>query len=141
MNAARVTRAHERTAAFADIPELVLPPTLDEDLRLYYRHNLLVPEAWAGQGRDELMDVLAARYGVGSIVSDPVTYLGHDLIRTHTTGQHCPRAEHLAARLLCPCLHPQMTPDEEAQVRDAIRRATAGIAQLHPATATAKENG
>ncbi|MFD7124253.1 MULTISPECIES: DegT/DnrJ/EryC1/StrS aminotransferase family protein [Streptomyces] len=139
MNAARITRAHERTAALADIPELTLPPTLDEDLHLYYRHNLLVPEAWAGRGRDELMDVLADRYGVGSIISDPVTYLGHDLIRAHTAGQHCPRAEQLAARLLCPCLHPQMTRDEEAQVRDAIRRAMASIAQLHPATA--EENG
>ncbi|MER7548716.1 DegT/DnrJ/EryC1/StrS family aminotransferase [Streptomyces anulatus] len=141
MNAARITRAHERTVALADIAELTLPPMLDEGLHLYYRHNLLVPEAWAGRGRDELMDALADRYGVGSIVSDPVTYLGHDLIRAHTAGQHCPRAEQFAARLLCPCLHPQMTEDEEARVRDAIHRATADVAQLHPSTVTAKENG
>ncbi|MFZ3475376.1 DegT/DnrJ/EryC1/StrS family aminotransferase [Streptomyces sp. 4.24] len=133
MNAARVARAHERTAALADIPELVLPPTLGDSRHLYYRHNLLVPDAWAGEGRDELMNLLATRYGVGSIISDPVTYLGHGLIRAHTTGQHCPRAEQLAARLLCPCLHPRMDPADEALVRYSIRAATADIARSRPA--------
>ncbi|MFD9428484.1 MULTISPECIES: aminotransferase class I/II-fold pyridoxal phosphate-dependent enzyme [unclassified Streptomyces] len=138
MNAARVTRARERSAALSDIPELTLPPTADQDQHVYYRHNLLVPKEWAGLVRDELMNMLAAEYGIGSIISDPVTYLGHDVIRAHTAGQRCPRAEQLAARLLCPCLHPQMSPAEEDLVRDAVRRATADVARLHPAIA--KEN-
>lgn len=138
MNAARIARAHERTEALSGIPELTLPPTIGQDQHLYYRHNLLVPQQWAGVARDELMDVLAAQYGIGSIVSDPVTYLGHDLIRAHTAGQHCPRAEQLAARLLCPCLHPQMSPAEEDLVRDAVHRATTDMARRR--TANAKED-
>ncbi|WP_234349874.1 aminotransferase class I/II-fold pyridoxal phosphate-dependent enzyme [Streptomyces sp. WM4235] len=134
MNAARIARAHARTAALADIPELDLPPSLDESRHLYYRHNLLLPEEWAGGRRDELMNTLAARYGVGSIISDPVTYLAHGLIRHHTLGQCCPRAEQLAARLLCPCLHPQMTSTEEALIRDSIRAATADITRSRPPT-------
>ncbi|MFD8984095.1 DegT/DnrJ/EryC1/StrS family aminotransferase [Streptomyces sp. NPDC059564] len=135
MNAARISRAHERTAALTDIPELVLPPMLGESRHLYYRHNLLVPPSWAGEGRDELMNVLATRYGVGSIISDPVTYLGHGLIRAHTAGQQCPRAEQLAARLLCPCLHPRMEPADEDLVRDSVRAAITDIACTRPAAA------
>ena len=132
MNTARVIRAHRRTQTLADIDELTLPPTLDRGQHLYYRHNLLVPEEWAGTGRWQLMNVLAASYGVGSIISDPVTYLGHELIREHTLGQHCPRAERLAARLLCPILHPRMSPGDEAAIGDAIRQATADVARTHP---------
>ncbi|MFF8283493.1 DegT/DnrJ/EryC1/StrS family aminotransferase [Streptomyces albus] len=132
MNAARIQRAHHRTQALADIPELSLPPTLHQQRHLYYRHNLLVPDAWAGAGRDALMNMLASRYGVGSIVNDPPTYLGHRLIQQHTRGQRCPRAEQLAARLLCPCLHPRMTAEEEDAVCDAIRNTTRQLAAHLP---------
>nr|WP_251983048.1 DegT/DnrJ/EryC1/StrS family aminotransferase [Streptomyces violaceusniger] len=129
MNAARIHRAHQRTKVLTGITELALPPALDDRTHVYYRHNLLVPTAWAGAGRDALMEMLAARHGVGSIVSDPPTYLGHQLIRAHTAGQDCPRAERLAARLLCPCLHPLMSETDEATVCDAIRATTAQVAR------------
>ncbi|WP_060954441.1 DegT/DnrJ/EryC1/StrS family aminotransferase [Streptomyces hygroscopicus] len=129
MNSARIRCAHLRTRALAGVEELTLPPTLDGGQHLYYRHNLLVPERWAGGGRHELMNILADRYGVGSIISDPVTYLGHGLIREHTRGQHCPRAERLAARLLCPVLHPRISPVDETAICDAIRQATADVAR------------
>ncbi|MFE9661815.1 DegT/DnrJ/EryC1/StrS family aminotransferase [Streptomyces sp. NPDC005955] len=134
MNAVRIDRAHRRTQRLSRVAELVLPPTQHDRQHLYYRHNLFVPETWAGQGRDELMNVLADRYGLGSIVSDPVTYLGHRLIRDHTAGQYCPRAEGLAARLLCPCLHPRMTPEDEAAVCEAIQRATEYVARTRGIT-------
>ncbi|RCG24086.1 DegT/DnrJ/EryC1/StrS aminotransferase [Streptomyces diacarni] len=134
MNDARIARAHERSRCLAGTAELTLPPTVGDRRHLYYRHNLLVPEPWAGAGRDELMELLAARYGVGSIVNDPPTYLGHRLIRDHTRGQRCPRAEQLAARLLCPCMHPRMRPPEEAAVCDAIEQATAHIARTYGTT-------
>ncbi|WP_446040140.1 DegT/DnrJ/EryC1/StrS family aminotransferase [Streptomyces sp. SID1121] len=129
MNDARIAQAHRRTTALADIPELTPPPVLHGRRHLYYRHNLLVPDTWAGAGRNDLMDVLAERYGLGSIVNDPPTYLGHDLVRHHTAGQRCPRAEQLAARLLCPCSHPQISRPEEEQINDAIRHATADVAR------------
>ncbi|MFF9076571.1 DegT/DnrJ/EryC1/StrS family aminotransferase [Streptomyces sp. NPDC014646] len=134
MNSARIGRAHRRTQALEGVNELTLPPTLGGGQHLYYRHNLLVPDAWADGGRHQLMNALATTYGVGSIVSDPVTYLGHGLIRDHTRGQHCPRAERLAARLLCPILHPCISPGDETAICDAIRRATADVAQTHSAT-------
>ncbi|GHG05821.1 DegT/DnrJ/EryC1/StrS family aminotransferase [Streptomyces filamentosus] len=132
MNAARIARAHARTRALADVAELTLPPTWEEGRHLYYRHNLLVPNAWAGAGRDELMHVLAERYGVGSIISDPVTPHSKTLIRRHTAGQDVPRAERLAARLLCPVFHPRISDADEAAICDAIRRAVADVARTHP---------
>ncbi|MBD0742972.1 DegT/DnrJ/EryC1/StrS aminotransferase family protein [Streptomyces sp. CBMA152] len=132
MNQARILRAHDRTRALAGIDELTTPPQLDEQRHLYYRHNLLVPDAWAGHGRDRLMHLLAKRHGVGSIISDRPAYQFHRLVAEHTAGQRCPRAEQLTARLLCPCLHPQMSPAEEQQVADAIREAIAHLARTHP---------
>lgn len=129
MNDLRISRAHQRTQGLADVDQLTLPPTLHEREHLYYRHNLLVPDSWAGEGRDELMNTLAADYGLGSIISDRPPYLFHRLIRAHTAGQRCPRAEQLTARLLCPCLHPRMSVAEIEEITDAIKGATAQIAR------------
>ncbi|MEU6290291.1 DegT/DnrJ/EryC1/StrS family aminotransferase [Streptomyces sp. NPDC046988] len=134
MNAARIARAHERTRLLHGIEHLTLPPQLDGGQHLYYRYNVLVPASWAGAGRNALMELLADRYGLGSIINDPVTYTGHDYIGAHTDGQACPRAEALAARLLCPCLHPQIPEGEEREICDAIRRATDEIARTFATT-------
>ncbi|WP_367132258.1 MULTISPECIES: DegT/DnrJ/EryC1/StrS family aminotransferase [Streptomyces] len=129
MNNARIARAHQRTQGLAEVDELTLPSALHDRQHLYYRHNLLVPGSWAGEGRDELMNTLAAEYGLGSIISDRPPYLFHSLIRTHTADQRCPRAEQLTARLLCPCLHPRMSVAEIDEITDAIRGATAQTAR------------
>ncbi|EDY47735.1 pleiotropic regulatory protein DegT [Streptomyces clavuligerus] len=129
MNAARVARGHQRTRLLEDVPYLTLPPTLTGGQHLYYRHNLLVPESWAGAGRDALMETLAERYGLGSIINDPPTYTSHDYIHARTHGQACPRAEQLAARLLCPCLHPLISDAEEQEICDAIREAAEQVAR------------
>ncbi|MEV7959062.1 DegT/DnrJ/EryC1/StrS family aminotransferase [Streptomyces sp. NPDC087532] len=129
MNAARITRAHERSSLLADTPHLTLPPTLSGGQHLYYRYNLLVPERWAGAGRTMLMEVLAEQYGLGSIINDRPTYLSHGYIRAHTQGQSCPRAELLASRLLCPCLHPQISAANEHEICNAIREATDTVAR------------
>ncbi|MFD7163599.1 DegT/DnrJ/EryC1/StrS family aminotransferase [Streptomyces violascens] len=132
MNAARIARAIERTRRLADMAELTQPPVLNQHQHLYYRHALMVPPSWAGEGRDRLMDLLASRYGLGSIISDRPAYQFHRLVRRHTAGQRCPRADALTSRLLCPCLHPQISGAEEAQIIHAIRRATAEVARAYP---------
>ncbi|MGK5543381.1 DegT/DnrJ/EryC1/StrS family aminotransferase [Streptomyces sp. URMC 127] len=129
MNDARIARAHQRTRGLADVEELTLPPTLHDRQHVYYRHNLLVPESWAGEGRDELMNVLASEYGLGSIISDRPAYLFHRLISARTADQHCPRAEQLTGRLLCPYLHPRISVAEEEEITGAIARATARVAR------------
>ncbi|MFF1690602.1 aminotransferase class I/II-fold pyridoxal phosphate-dependent enzyme [Streptomyces sp. NPDC058254] len=125
---ARIQRAHQRSTAVADIPELTGPPVLHGRQHVYYRHNLLVPQSWGRKGRDALMDTLAGDFGIGSIVSDPPTW-HHGLIGAHTMGQRCPRAEALAGRLLCPCLHPLMTDDEERDVQLALKLAVGRTAR------------
>ncbi|WP_238782980.1 DegT/DnrJ/EryC1/StrS family aminotransferase [Streptomyces monomycini] len=133
MNDARIARAHQRTTLLSDVEELTPPPTLHDHQHLYYRHNLLVPETWAGRGRDALMETLAREYGVGSIISDRPAYLFHRRVHEHLRGRNCPRAERLTDRLLCPCLHPRVPAADEQQITDAIRQATAQVARTYPA--------
>lgn len=126
MNDARIARAHARIAALADIDELTLPPVVHDRRHLYYRFNLLVPETWSVQRRDALIRAMAGR-GLGSIVADPPTYRRHALIREHTAGQRCPRADALADRLLCPFLHAQTPQPEEREIQQIIRSATRAV--------------
>ncbi len=128
MNDARIARAHQRTRLLAETPHLTLPPTIHDRQHLYYRYNLLVPEHWAGHGRDLLMETLAADHGVGSLINDLLTYDGHQYISGHTADQRCPHAEQLTARLLCPVLHPLISEDEETEICRAIRDATEHVA-------------
>ncbi|MFD9688402.1 DegT/DnrJ/EryC1/StrS family aminotransferase [Kitasatospora sp. NPDC059088] len=131
---ARIGRAHRRSERLAGIGELTLPPTLHRREHVYYRYNLLVPDAWAGEGRYALMDRLAEQFGVGSMINDRPTYLSHALIRSRTEGQHCPRAEQLTGRLLCPILHPLITESEEEEICEAIRRSTEYLVVARPGT-------
>jgi perosamine synthetase len=60
-------------------------------------------------------------HGVGAVVANPPTYQSHQLIRAHTADQGpFPTAEEIAARLLCPALHPAMTKADNDRTTNAI---------------------
>lgn len=120
MNDRRIERAEQRTALLSRVPGLGLPPRPGGRRHIYYRYNVLTPAGWDSDARDTLMRHVEDTYGLGSIVADPPTYLNHALIRDHTADQGCPRAEQVAARLLCPCLHPLMTDQDNTEICEAI---------------------
>ena len=71
------------------------------------------------------MRLRGEQYSVITVIANPPTYTANPLIAEHTAGQQpLPVTEDLAARLLCPALHPLMSAVENARIADAIREAT-----------------
>jgi perosamine synthetase len=120
MNDRRIHLAAQRTDLLTAVPGLVLPPRPGGRHHIYYRYNVLTPAGWDSGARDALMHHLETAYGLGSVVADPPTYLSHVLIREYTAGQRCPRAEQVTARLVCPCLHPLMTDQDNTEICEAF---------------------
>ncbi|MFD9687351.1 DegT/DnrJ/EryC1/StrS family aminotransferase [Kitasatospora sp. NPDC059088] len=134
MNERRIELAEQRAALLADldVPGLLLPPSLGRG-HTHYLYNLLLPPSWGTAGRDEVRRVLAEQHGVGSVPGDRPTHLGHRLIGEATEGQHLPIAEQTSARLLHPCLHPQMSDQDNQDIANAIRKAVLHVAATLPA--------
>jgi len=108
MIARRVEVARERSAMLQDLPQLTLPYEPPGYYHTYYLYTLLVPDDWAGEKRDALMQSLKGDYGIDTVVANPPTYLHDPYLRHHIGTQRCPKAEHLGARLFCLPIHPQM---------------------------------
>lgn len=123
MNNRRIRLAVERSELLRRVPYLSLPHEPEGYRHLYYRYSILVDPQLRGAGRDELMRVLEADFGVGCIVADPQTYVRHRLVREATRGQHCPRTDEVAERLVCPSLHPLMTSEENEYIAQAVEEA------------------
>ncbi|WP_037788522.1 DegT/DnrJ/EryC1/StrS family aminotransferase [Streptomyces natalensis] len=120
MNMKRIKLAQQRNELLRHVAELTLPPEFQGREHVYYRYALLVPPAWAGELRNEVMLTLNRNHGIGSIVADPPTYLTHPWIREHIGSHSLPLAESVAERLFCPALHPLMEHEENESMCEAI---------------------
>jgi len=120
MLALRAQRARERTALLDGAPKLTLPFEPPDCDHTFYLYTLLVPKAWAGERRDQVVKTLTDDFGVGCCIANPPVYLDSPYIRRMTDGQVLPLSEQLGARLLCPSLHPLMTEAQNEYVAAAI---------------------
>jgi dTDP-4-amino-4,6-dideoxygalactose transaminase len=120
MIARRVALARQRSRLLAGVPGLTLPFEPPECDHTFYLYTLLVPREWAGEKRDQLMKIMGEDYGVGCVVANPPTYLGHPWIRERTAGQVLPLSEELGARLVCVALHPLMTEEQNEYIAAAV---------------------
>jgi dTDP-4-amino-4,6-dideoxygalactose transaminase len=127
MIAPRVALAKKRTEMLRDVPELTLPFDAAGYEPVYYLYNLLVPRAWAGAKRDQLMSILRKEYGVDSVVANPPVYQTDAFVRRMTVGQSCPRAEELGGRLFNTPMHPLMSDADNEYICAAISEAVARV--------------
>jgi len=114
--ALRRTRAIERNQMLADVPELTLPYEPPDCEHTYYLYTCLVPEQWAGEKRDALVEILAEEYHVGAGPYNRPAYEVSPFLREHTQGQQLPGDELLGQRILAISLHPLMTEDENEYI-------------------------
>jgi len=112
MNDRRRDRAQKLAALLSSIPELTLPIEPTGCKHIYYGYTVMVPEDWAGEKRQKLMDWVGAK-GVGTVVMNDCTWtfdpyiasLGYD-------GADTPVSVLTGKRLFCVSLHPLMTDDD-----------------------------
>jgi len=125
MNAVRRDRAHMLTELLSGIEHLTLPTEPEGCYHVYYGYTIMVPEDWANERRQQLMEWLMAERGVGTVVMNNATWKQDRLIASLGYGPaDAPRSELIGDRLFCLSLHPLMT-DEDLQyiaqsVADAV---------------------
>ncbi|NLO07502.1 MAG: DegT/DnrJ/EryC1/StrS family aminotransferase [candidate division WS1 bacterium] len=105
---------HERNELLAGIPEIELPYVPGECWHTYYLYTCLVPEEWAGEKRDRILQLMREDYGVPCVVANPPCYQSHPFLAANTDYSDLPRSEKLGQRLFCVPIHPLMsTSDNE----------------------------
>ncbi len=117
---ARRLRAHQRTELLKDVPGLTLPSEPEGYKHTYYLYTCLLPESLAGEKRDQYMKMLLDEYGVGSGIFNNPTYLDRPFVIDNIDGQTLPASEKLAARIVCPSLHPLMTEEDNEYIVAAM---------------------
>lgn len=121
MNERRRDRAHRLTELLGGIPELTLPTEPEGCYHVYYGYTIMVPEEWAGDGRQRLMDWLQAERGVGTVVMNNATYRQDTLIADLGWGpEDVPISDLTGERLFCLSLHPLMTDEDLQYIADAM---------------------
>ena len=120
MTAQRVQAAKRRNQLLQGIPELTLPYEPEGYEHTYYLYTMLVPRAWAGEKRDQLLRMMEEEYGVGCGVYNRPVYEDSGYLRKETEGQKLPLSDELSTRLFCMALHPLMTEEEQAYMAAAL---------------------
>jgi len=125
----RARRARERLDLLQGIPELTLPYEPPECDHTFYLFTCTVPKEWAGEKRDQLMQLLLDDYGIGAMVCNPPVWEGSPFIQRHTAGQEdtLPVSVETAKRLFGVSLHPLMTEEENEYIAAALWEAVERI--------------
>ncbi|MFO7946989.1 MAG: DegT/DnrJ/EryC1/StrS family aminotransferase [Armatimonadota bacterium] len=121
--------AARRTEMLADNPYLITPYEPEDCRHSYYLYTLLVPEDWAGEKRDNLMELLAEEYRVNTVVANPPVTRIKGLLGEATSGQEVPVSEELGNRLLCAPIHPKMPDADNRYICAALWEAADRIAK------------
>lgn len=124
MNDLRRDRAHKMTELLGDIPQLTLPTEPEGYHHIYYGYTIMVPEDWATEKRQQLMDWLLNERGVGTVVMNNPTYKQDKLIASlGFDPADTPVSELTGERLFCLSLHPLMTDDDLHYITEAMHEA------------------
>lgn len=130
MNDRRRDRAHRLTALLSGIEELTLPTEPEGCRHIYYGYTILVPEDWAGERRQALLDWLMNERGVGTVVMNTTTWHQDPFLASlGFTAEDAPRSELIGERLFCLSLHPLMTDEDLAYIAAAVADGVATVAR------------
>ena len=117
---ARRRIAAERTRLLSCSPGLTLPYEPTDCRHSYYLYTILVPPAWAGEGRDTLCAMLRDDYRVNTVIANPPVHSTVPFLKQHVGDVQLPISEELGARLFCPPIHPGMSEHDNRYICAAI---------------------
>ena len=124
---ARRRIAAERSRMLAEAAELTLPYEPPDCRHSFYLYTILVPKAWAGDGRDRLCAMLREDYRVNTVIANPPVHSTVPFLRAHVGDVHLPVSEEVGARLFCPPIHPAMSDHDNRYICAAILDAAARL--------------
>jgi len=127
MIACRVKLAKQRDEVLADIPELTIPYCPPDCDHTYYLYTMLVPKDWAGEKRNQLIQIMGQEYNVGCVVANPPVHSTVPFIKRHVGDIDLPVSEEIAARLFCLSLHPTMTEEQNLYICAALEETVAKL--------------
>lgn len=104
---------------------ITLNRALDGEHGVYSYYSVVLKPEFSRAQRDQVIAILAERYGIGSVVANPPTYLYNDWISCRTE-RSAPRAEELTDRLVCLSFHPEMSSDDHEYIAGSLAFAIEG---------------
>jgi perosamine synthetase len=121
----RVAKA--RDEMLAGVPELTPPYEPADCVHSYYLYTMLVPKAWAGEKRNQLLSIMSDEYNVNTVVANPPTHSTIPYLREHTGNPSLPVSEEIGARLFCLPMHPCMSDEDNEYMCAALIESVAKL--------------
>lgn len=122
--------AAERNELLAGLEPIELPYVPEDCWHTFYLYTCLVPEEWAGEKRDRILQLMKEEFGIPCVVANPPCYQSHQFLLNNTDHSGLPRSELLGQRLFCVPIHPLIsTSDNEyiaAALWESVERVKAG---------------
>ena len=122
--------AAERDGLLAGLDPIELPYVPEDCWHSYYLYTCLVPEEWAGEKRDRLLQIMREEFDVPCVVANPPCYHSNQFLFNNTDHSDLPRSELLGQRLFCVPIHPQISSSDNeyicAALWESVERVKAG---------------
>ncbi len=112
--------AAERDELLAGLEEITVPYCPEDRWHTYYLYTCLVPEAWAGEKRDRVREIMDEEYGISCVVANPPCYRSNEFLNQNTDHSDLPRSELLGKRLLCVPIHPLISTSDNEYIAAAL---------------------
>jgi perosamine synthetase len=112
--------AAERDELLAGLEPIELPWCPEDRWHTYYLYTCLVPEEWAGEKRDRILQIMAEDFGIPCVVANPPCYYSNQFLFNNTDHSDLPRSEMLGKRLFCVPIHPLISTEDNEYICAAL---------------------
>ncbi|WP_257149464.1 DegT/DnrJ/EryC1/StrS family aminotransferase [Bacillus cereus] len=120
-NSLRRNLAEKRTEILSKVfPDWILPVNNNKYFNSYYLYSIILPNYMSKDDRDNIMNVLYDKYGVGSCIANNVTYKTNNFIKQNASFDGLENSERIADRLFCVIIHPNLTEEQEIYITDSL---------------------
>nr|WP_316644525.1 DegT/DnrJ/EryC1/StrS family aminotransferase [uncultured Roseateles sp.] len=120
--------AAKRTAVFASQVPLCRIVNCESVNHCYSYYPIELPSDFGRLGRDLLIEMLAQKFSIGSVVANPPTYLYNEWVASRTVDRPL-QAAVVTDRLICVPLHPSISPSDEGFLQSSFVTAYHHIAR------------
>ncbi len=112
--------AAQRDELLAGLEPIELPYVPEDRWHTFYLYTCLVPEEWAGEKRDRILQLMDEEFGIPCVVANPPCYYSNQFLDENTDHDDLPRSEMLGKRLFCVPMHPLISTSDNEYICAAL---------------------